>query len=259
MYKEESFQIAHKPQFGCAAGKHEPPWRERRLEENDWSSSPQPPLLLGKNDRSTPPESAPLILQRNGSEWTSTWLPQGCAAWEITNFSGRYHGCHMDALQKWTESLSTLSWLPYGCSAETERVFLYVIMIVTWMLCRNGRSLWTLSCLPHGCSAKTDEVFVDASMVATWMLCRNGRSLCGCLSCLPRAKAQKQEEQKGESPVKMSWKRPFQRNLEFWTRKEQNRNTGKINKRARTHKKKKHVQQPEENARCRASTPLKRD
>ena len=28
---------------------------------------------------------------------------------------GRYQGCHMDALQKRTESLWTVTWLPHGC------------------------------------------------------------------------------------------------------------------------------------------------
>ena len=122
----------------------------------------------------------------------------------------------MDALQKRTDSLWTLPWLPHECSAKTDGVvvdiimvatwilcqtgglFVDVITVATWMLCKNGRSLcgryhgchmdalqkrkesfWTLSWLPRGCSAKTDGLFVDIIMVATWMLCENGRSLCG--------------------------------------------------------------------------------
>ena len=95
------------------------------------------------------------------------------------SLSGRYHGCHMDALQKRTEFFWTLSWLPHGCYAKRTEPF------------------WTLSWLPHGCSAKTDGLVVDVSMVAawmlcktdglvvdvnmvaTWMLCKNGRSLSG--------------------------------------------------------------------------------
>ena len=36
---------------------------------------------------------------------------------------GRENGCHMDAVQKRTESLWALSWLPHGCSARTGGVF----------------------------------------------------------------------------------------------------------------------------------------
>ena len=104
----------------------------------------------------------------------------------------------MDALQKRTNSFWTLSWLPHGCSAKTDGIFLDVNMAATWMLCKNGRtlsgryhgchmdalqkrtdSLWTFTWLPHGCSAKTDELFLDVIMVVTWMLCKNGRSLSG--------------------------------------------------------------------------------
>ena len=156
------------------------------------------------------------LQKRTESFWTLTWLPHGCSAktdglfvdvnmaatWMLCKngrtLSGRYHGCHMDALQKRTESFWTLTWLLHGCSARTEEHFLDVIMVVTWMLSKNGRTLcgrshgchmdalqkrtnsfWTLSWLSHGCSAKTDGVFLDVIMVATWMLCKIGRSLCG--------------------------------------------------------------------------------
>ena len=170
---------------------------------------------------------------RTDSFWTLTWLPHVCfaktdgaflhvntvATWMLgkngRSLSGRYHGCHMDALQKRTECFWTLTWLPHGCSAKTDGVFLDVNMVVTWMLCKNGRSFsgcyhgchmdalqkrtesfWTLTGLPHGCfaktdglfldvkllhgcSAKTDGVFLDVIMVATWMICKNRRTRCG--------------------------------------------------------------------------------
>ena len=81
----------------------------------------------------------------------------------------------MDALWEWMESP------------------LDVIMVGTWMLCRNEWSLreryqgchmdalreWmefvgTLSWLPHGCSVGMDRVCWNVIMVATWMLCGNG-------------------------------------------------------------------------------------
>ena len=55
------------------------------------------------------------------------------------NLSGRYHGCHMDALQKRKESFWTLTWLPHGCSARTDGVSLDVIMFATWMLSGKDR------------------------------------------------------------------------------------------------------------------------
>ena len=138
------------------------------------------------------------LQKRTNSLWMLSWLPQGCSAktdgvllhvvmvatcvlcgtrrslWE------RYHGWHMDALQK------------------TAELFVDVIMVATWMLCKNGRTLCgryhgchmdalpkrkesfcTLSWLPHGCSAKTDGVLLHVIMVATWMLCGTRRSLSG--------------------------------------------------------------------------------
>ena len=50
------------------------------------------------------------------------------------SLSERYQGCHMDALQKRTESLWTLTWLPQGCSAKTGGVFVDINMVATWML-----------------------------------------------------------------------------------------------------------------------------
>ena len=47
----------------------------------------------------------------------------------------------MDALEKRTESFWTLTWLPYGCSAKTDGIFLDVNMVAIWMLCKNGRTL----------------------------------------------------------------------------------------------------------------------
>ena len=136
--------------------------------------------------------------KRTESFCTLSWLPHGCSAkmggvllhvimvatcmlcgtrrslWE------RYHGWHMDALQK------------------TAELFVDVIMVATWMLCKNGRTLCgryhgchmdalskrtesfcTLSWLPHGYSAKTDGVLLHVIMVATWMLCGTRRSLSG--------------------------------------------------------------------------------
>ena len=146
---------------------------------------------------------------------TSSWLPHGYSAGMDGVSSGRYHGCHMDALWEWMKS------------------HLDVIMVGTWMLCRNGWSLWeryqgchmdalrewislweryhdchmdalwewiefvgTSSWLPHGYSAGMDGVssgryhgchmdalwewmksHLDVIMVGTWMLCRNGWSL----------------------------------------------------------------------------------
>ena len=72
----------------------------------------------------------------------------------------------MDALREWMES------------------DLDVIMVGTWMLCRNGWSLiWTVSWLAHGCSARM-ESDLDVIMVGTWMLCGNGWSLIWTLSWL---------------------------------------------------------------------------
>ena len=112
----------------------------------------------------------------------------------------RHPGCHMDTLREWMESP------------------LDVIMVGTWMLCRNGWSLWeryqgchmdalrewmefvgTLSWLPHGCfvgmdgvcgklprggSVGMDRVCGNVIMVATWILCGNGWSLIWTLSWL---------------------------------------------------------------------------
>ena len=101
------------------------------------------------------------LQKRTESLWTITWLPHGCGAKADGVFVDINNGCHMDALQKRTESLWTLTSLPHGFSAKTTEF------------------LWTLTWLPQGCSAKTDGVFVDVIMFATWMLCKNGRSLCG--------------------------------------------------------------------------------
>ena len=97
----------------------------------------------------------------------SSWLPHEYSAGMDGVSSGRYHGCHMDAL--WEEFVGTSSWLPHGCSVGMDRVCGNVIMVATWMLCRNRWSLWeryqgchmdalrewmefvgTLSWLPHG-------------------------------------------------------------------------------------------------------------
>ena len=60
----------------------------------------------------------------------------------------KIHGCHMDALWEWIEFVGTLSWLRHGCSAGMDGVCGNVIMVATWMLCRNEWSLWERH---HGC------------------------------------------------------------------------------------------------------------
>ena len=131
---------------------------------------------------------------------TLSWLGHGCSVgmdrvcgWSLWE---RYHGCHMDALREWIEFVGTLPGLPHGCSVGMDRVCGNVIMVATWMLCRNGSSLWeryhgchmdalrewmefvgTLSWLPHGCSVGMDRVCGNVIIVATWMLCRNRWSL----------------------------------------------------------------------------------
>ena len=124
---------------------------------------------------------------------TLSWLGHGCSVGMDRVCVERYHGCHMDALWEWIEFVGTLSWLPHGCSAGMDRVCGNVIMVATWMLCRNGWSLWqryhgchmdalwewiefvgTLSSLPHGCSAGIDGVCGNVIRATTWMLCGNG-------------------------------------------------------------------------------------
>ena len=113
------------------------------------------------------------------------------------------HGPSFGNSNKTTEEPATTSMIlgngrACGCSVGTDGVCLDIIMIVTWMLCGNGRklsgryhgwhmdALWeqtvfvaTLSWSALGCSVGTDGVCGDVNMVATWMLCGDGRSLSG--------------------------------------------------------------------------------
>ena len=186
----------------------------------------------------------------------------------------------MDALQKRTDSLWTLSWLPHGCSAKTDGVFVDVVMVATWMLCKNGRedalqkrkeSFWTLSWLPHGCFAKNGRslfwmlTWMDALQkrteslwTLTWLphgcfLAKNGvikTRVCESIETLRK---------NGESPVKMQLKRLFQHKTRSKTAKtpvlDPRRATksaqAKMSKRARTNNKneKKCSNKPEESTR----------
>ena len=67
-----------------------------------------------------------------------TWMlcGNGLSLWE------RHHGCHMHALWEWIEFVGTVSWLPHGYSVGMDRVCGNVIMVATWILCRNRWSLW---------------------------------------------------------------------------------------------------------------------
>ena len=86
----------------------------------------------------------------------------------------------MDALQKRTNSLWMLPWLPQGCSAKTDGILLHVIMVATWMLCQNG---WSPSARYHGChmhALRDPTEFVGTlSWLAHGCSAKNGRTLCG--------------------------------------------------------------------------------
>ena len=81
--------------------------------------------------------------------------------WVLRAILGVFVDVNIATWMLWKNARSTLTWLPHGCCAKTDGVFVAVIRVATWMLC------------------KTDGVFVDVNMVATWMRCKSGRSLCG--------------------------------------------------------------------------------
>ena len=88
-------------------------------------------------------------------------------------------------LYKSERSRCDVTMLSHGCLAKTEGAFLDIIMdalqkrlffvdvvmVATWMLCKNGRSLSRRchSCHMDALQKRTESV-LDVNMVATWLL-----------------------------------------------------------------------------------------